>query len=725
MASETSGLLEAEPISIITAENNSFDECEFSPISLFEKDSVPSRMRSDAFNATWQGAYGRLTSLVRTLYEPCIANVCERMPVKTSPLLPVTILDASGSATYEAFPTLLMHHLSSMDHVTVQLSPFHCINLSTMISAFVSQILHHIPCTPEISGLCQAYEPNDLTLVMTAYRAAGLHLPRIVILLHEIQTFPSSVMNDFLSAVMSWSDITSPTPSIHLLITYTAPLPLLPRSKVSHDLYETTTWVTSLFAEQVRMYLDPTTIVLPDKSEFWESVGCAFFAEPRSGLWLGRSIFELVRRRYWHTTASWDAMAQCIRLAYLEHFRTRPLSAFVQGIPDVETLSAHWTSEIYAELRLSFFLRAAIPSGVSPHMRELAYDNSALLHALSGLQSDMAVSMSSRATALAALHEVLCVLGLTGAYGTKLGLTGCTAIALEWIPPFTDWDASRTTANALTATTPTAQQVDALLSHLCSTLENKQVSELVDGISRRLHAIESNLDAAVAAAVRSTHESLLSVQHAAHTKARAQNSMGEALASWVSGIWRKSVELPPSLGLSIWTYDFGEPISTMLEGAARSTIILALDAPSDTLASMSAAACTAPGQRELSDQAPWYEWEEHISEVHALRETGTDLVNASVPDVCRLFSLYKDSSRFINLADWYEAFVQSLQGEEVRRKHAGLDMENEDTVASTQMRFSLALNELAYMGIVGPAGRKIEHVSRLIWDLPVNGMHEA
>ena len=152
---------------------------------------------------------------------------------------------------------------------------------------------------------------------------------------------------------------------------------------------------------------------------------------------------------------------------------------------------------------------------------------------------------------MAALHEVLCVLGLTGAYGTKLGLTGCTAIALEWIPPFTDWDASRTTANALTATTPTAQQVDALLSHLCSTLENKQVSELVDGISRRLHAIESNLDAAVAAAVRSTHESLLSVQHAAHTKACAQNSMGEALASWVSGIWRKSVELPPSLGLSI------------------------------------------------------------------------------------------------------------------------------------------------------------------------------
>ena len=262
MASETSGLLEAEPISIITAEKNPSDECEFYPISLYEKDSVPCRMRSNAFNVTWHGAYERLTSLVRTLYEPCIANVCERTLLDTSPLLPVTILDASGSAVYEAFPTLLMHHLSTLDHVTVQLSPFHCINISSMLSAFVSQILHHIPCTPEILGLCQAYEPNDLTLVMTAYRAAGLHMPRIVILLHEIQTFPSSVMNDFLRAIVSWSDIILPTPSLHLLITYTAPLPLLPRSKVSHDLYETTTWVTSLFAEQVRMYLDPTTIVL-------------------------------------------------------------------------------------------------------------------------------------------------------------------------------------------------------------------------------------------------------------------------------------------------------------------------------------------------------------------------------------------------------------------------------------------------------------------------------
>ena len=41
MASETSGLLEAEPVSIITAEKNPSDECEFYPISLYEKDSVP------------------------------------------------------------------------------------------------------------------------------------------------------------------------------------------------------------------------------------------------------------------------------------------------------------------------------------------------------------------------------------------------------------------------------------------------------------------------------------------------------------------------------------------------------------------------------------------------------------------------------------------------------------------------------------------------------------
>lgn len=171
-----------------------------------------------------------------------------------------------------------------------------------------------------------------------------------------------------------------------------------------------------------------------------------------------------------------------------------------------------------------------------------------------------------------------------------------------------------------------------------------------------------------------------------------------------------------NLGASVWTYDFADPISTALEGAGRAGVLLALDAPTDMLASMYAAESTAAGQRE-QDETRWPEYDAGASEVDALRTQRAQLQQASVPDVCRLYALYKDTGKFINLADWYEAFVQALEVES--RKHA------EDCVADAQTRFSLAVNELAHMGLLGATSRKVDHVCRLVWDLPVNGRDEA
>ena len=149
---------------------------------------------------------------------------------------------------------------------------------------------------------------------------------------------------------------------------------------------------------------------------------------------------------------------------------------------------------------------------------------------------------------------------------------------------------------------------------------------------------------------------------------------------------------------------------------------------------MTAATCTASGQREQSEQAPWLELDDHISEVDELRRVHRDLNCASIPDVCRLYALYKDTSKFINLADWYDAFAQSLEGDERRREQQRRQRDGQEAppctdasdsvVTSPQMRFSLAVNELAYMGLLGPSSRKVEHLSRLVWDLPVNGMDE-
>ena len=94
--------------------------------------------------------------------------------------------------------------------------------------------------------------------------------------------------------------------------------------------------------------------------------------------------------------------------------------------------------------------------------------------------------------------------------------------------------------------------------------------------------------------------------------------------------------------------------------------------------------------------------------------------DAQVPDVCRLYALYKDSGKFINLADWYDAFVHALEAD-ARARHRVLEADT----AHTQVRFALAINELAYLGLLGPTGRKVEHLCRTVWDLPIDGVPES
>lgn len=752
------------------------DDGSFPRLPMYERDHIPAQQRSKAFETTWECALKRMRALVHKLYEPSVARLRERLSVGRSLLVPATILDLSGSATYEALPAWLSDELAQSERVTVHLMPAHCANLAHALAAFVAQIIQYIPSTPELLRMSQGYEPNDLALIPALFSAADRALPQIVLLVHEVQTFPVAVMNDALAAILTWSELTCPAPSLHILLSYTAPLPALPRVKKLSDVNQsgpssaasttahvpagseadiaTEAWHTYLLTERVRSCLDVSTVSFPDKSTFWEDVLCVFFAEPVSGLWLGRSLFELVRRRFWHTSPSWDAAAQCIRLSYVEHFRARPLSAFVHKFPDIDALHQHWTAEMLAHMRVTLFSSYMHTQRMSSRMRMLAHDDRALVSALSGLQSDMVVCMTHRAVALATVREMLRLLHMTGVYGTKLGLSACTALALEWLPPYTDWDASRTAVNALTATTPTSQQVQALLNHLCSTLNQAQVTQLVNGLRQRLNDIAASLDVGAAAVVRMICSDLelahqqqrplkrvrselgaIATTMAAETDASDASDAGRAvLAEWVTSTWQKATEAPSDLGLAIWTYDFAEPVSCALDGAARATVLLALDAPTDMLASMSAATCTASGQREQSEQAPWLELDDHISEVDELRRVHRDLNCASIPDVCRLYALYKDTSKFINLADWYDAFAQSLEGDERRREQQRRQRDGQEAppctdasdsvVTSPQMRFSLAVNELAYMGLLGPSSRKVEHLSRLVWDLPVNGMDE-
>lgn len=563
-------------------------------------------------------------------------------------------------------------------------------------------------------------------LIPALFQAVGQRMPQIVLIVHEIETFSVAVLNDALQALLSWSTgALGDAPRMHCVFMYSAPLPTLPRPSINDTQTLKKPWIHQFLTARVLVQLDLATVSLPDKTKFWEQVICPFFALPLTNLWLGRSIFELMRRRYWHFTPSFDSCAQCIRLCYLEHFRSRPLSAFVDRRPDLACIQAHWNDEILAHMRVSLCASYGSQDAVPHRVKKLAKDDAALLSTVSGVCQDMQLCMTRRAIALSVVDVLLRTTGMTGTMGTKLGLSGCTAVAMEWDPPFTDWDATRTAVSGLTATTPQAEQLGTLIQHLCSTVTLDQVDTLASAILERLQTLEKKLDVAAAAVVRTSYRDLkgLLARPSLQELPEAISARRSSLARWVSTTWAQHHETPSDLGAAICTYDFADIISCLLEGSARASTLLALDTPTEAVASMYSASLTASGQREQPLTLGWSEWDAQVSEVHMLRMMQESLQTSVVPDVCRLYSLYKDSSKFINLADWYEAFVQSFESDAKHREKEQLPAE--EAAASLQMRFSLAVNELAHMGLLGPTGRKPEHVYRTVWDLPLGSMDDA
>lgn len=176
----------------------------------------------------------------------------------------------------------------------------------------------------------------------------------------------------------------------------------------------------------------------------------------------------------------------------------------------------------------------------------------------------------------------------------------------------------------------------------------------------------------------------------------------------------------------------------LLDPAPRTNLLVALFDPSFFLGDLSSQLNNGHSERQGQEQ-------EHDS---------------LLPDTCRAYALYRDSGRLINLADWYDAFAQGLEGErggrptpgsttapstpKKRKRHArgaepdteieaddaaaalasasasGRDKSeapSEDQQAIIQARFARALNELALLGFFRRTRRKVDHVLKSVFDL--------
>ncbi|SJX60676.1 uncharacterized protein SRS1_11904 [Sporisorium reilianum f. sp. reilianum] len=214
---------------------------------------------------------------------------------------------------------------------------------------------------------------------------------------------------------------------------------------------------------------------------------------------------------------------------------------------------------------------------------------------------------------------------------------------------------------------------------------------------------------------------------------------------------------PLHLLRDIFWVDCYAPLSTLLDPSTRAGLTLPLSEPLEFVESLYDAALSVVPENELDDI--------DLDGLKRLQE----------PDVCRLFQLYLECGKFVNLADWFEAFKQTVEVDRIAdeaerdlrreasqlqqghadegepstpsrrqgaRKRTIRDMAQSDDDSDVldtpsksrrgperdgstsgapeselQSRFALALNELARMGMIRGTRRRQEHITKVMWDL--------
>ncbi|XP_033113233.1 origin recognition complex subunit 3-like [Anneissia japonica] len=81
----------------------------------------------------------------------------------------------------------------------------------------------------------------------------------------------------------------------------------------------------------------------------------------------------------------------------------------------------------------------------------------------------------------------------------------------------------------------------------------------------------------------------------------------------------------------------------------------------------------------------------------------------SFPDLCIIYKLHLECSRFINLYDWLQAFITVVEG------NCENDDEKENKDDVLHARFIRAVSELQFLGFIKHTRRKTDHVARLTW----------
>lgn len=109
----------------------------------------------------------------------------------------------------------------------------------------------------------------------------------------------------------------------------------------------------------------------------------------------------------------------------------------------------------------------------------------------------------------------------------------------------------------------------------------------------------------------------------------------------------------------VWWYDSLEAMSALLDPMPRAAMALSLHQPQALLENL---------EEALLDT--WAEGGAQGEDEVGLC-SAVEVDSSNMPDICRMYQLYRDCGKFVNLADWYDAFCQSLELDGETRSASG------------------------------------------------------
>lgn len=136
-------------------------------------------------------------------------------------------------------------------------------------------------------------------------------------------------------------------------------------------------------------------------------------------------------------------------------------------------------------------------------------------------------------------------------------------------------------------------------------------------------------------------------------------------------------ESPSQFPIELFVYDAKSPYKEAFEARPRHAIERALSSPHDYL-----------GCRCCE---------------------GSGGISASQPPTCIVYQLYLNAGNLVNVFDLWSAFRQVFKGD------ADEDDEDDEEERLLLMRFYQAVADLKMIGAIKPTRRKVDHVSKLMW----------